>query len=1302
MKRSLLALFLVPCLLNADEPSPYIALLIQKADAGDGASQVSLGKHYEHEERDFARALLWYRKAAAQGDAAGQNAVGSMYCYGIGVDKDAVEALKWFLKAAEHGYSDSEFMAGTIYRNGEGGVKKDMGESVKWLRKAAEQGDINAQLLLSGIYSNGDDLPRNMPEAVKWLRMAADQTFYGADTCADLAAIYAKGDGIPQDLEEARKWYRKAADLGSDDAKRALAELPAAAPRALGSETGPAPNPAATVPPLPAKGPPDGFADLKAKAEAGDAGSQFALGQAYYKGDGAQQDIGQALKLWNRAAEQGSVDALLALGKAYADGAGVAQDPKTAYKFYSQAAKLGGVAAKHKAGQFMLAQVDKTMVQDGLNVLSQAAAQGSIDAEDEIVRWHSRGNRASESLEFSRQAADHGSALAPEKLGQRYLDGDGVPKDASEALKWFRLGAERGNVACQSILAHQLYLGTGVPMNNSELLKWRKMGAENGDNDCQVLLARMYLKGDGVPQDYAEAYRWFRKADPYDCYKGFIPSNKGGWRDDGMDGRGFEGDKALAGAESGDASAQIFFGVEYFLDRQIDREGENGAPEKGLQWLRKGVAQVEAKAPAGPADEEEKIPPDVPADRIELYRLVIRAAARGNAVAQWELGSLLFHDTPAAFKWYRKAAEQGYVPAQLMLGDFYAEGERVPLDKMLALYWYLKAARQSPSFASKVNFLFYQFSDLIGPSGQLPPGFENQASENLIKGLQEIAEGGGNLGPIQMADDLLGLCYLKGAGVRKDVAQAVKYYQAEGLPGTFSAGMIFYQGDGGAKDHAAAYQMLRMAGSSPLASYYMGLMRLNGDGSPKDAALATTYLVYADQWGTREAGPALDKIAETTDGTLGDSPEAVEWYRLASRDKDPHAQCQLGVGYLDGKGIEKNEDTAEGWLRKAAGHGDAEARDRLGVLYYKWATDGKKDRGIHDWLGDAALKGNPSAVADQEALLQKELKDRPGSESALLNNYSRTEVCYRLATQSHDARAEYELASATSDVPEDRQMMQAAADQGYALAECWLGSLYAAGRDLDGVAQDTAAARQWFLRALQHSANFSALDTHSFHNPTSMATEGLFSLCAAEKTQESQREALEWAYATIMLEPKFATNDTKTQESVGENVSKLEGGLASGDKAAAKIKAARALLGIHAEDKSQDGRRDALALEYVAITPSPWESPGDDALQKSMEEDAVRLGNELGPDDKALARMEAAQALFRLSATVKTSEGQREALAWANVENSLRPKNWKDDHWVKGTIEAAETKLQGELGPDAKAAAQQRAQELLAELENRG
>ncbi len=71
-------------------------------------------------------------------------------------------------------------------------------------------------------------------------------------------------------------------------------------------------------------------------------------------------------------------------------------------------------------------------------------------------------------------------------------------------------------------------------------------------------------------------------------------------------------------------------------------------------------------------------------------------AEESDGAAQQMLGEIYREskDYEEAFKWYRKAAEQGYANAQTILGSIYANGLGVSKDIKEAVRWYRKAAEQ--------------------------------------------------------------------------------------------------------------------------------------------------------------------------------------------------------------------------------------------------------------------------------------------------------------------------------------------------------------------------------------------------------------------------------------------------------------------------------------------------------------------------------------------------------------------------------------------------------------------------------
>ena len=83
-----------------------------------------------------------------------------------------------------------------------------------------------------------------------------------------------------------------------------------------------------------------------------------------------------------------------------------------------------------------------------------------------------------------------------------------------------------------------------------------------------------------------------------------------------------------------------------------------------------------------------------------------KAADQGYAPAQVELGMwydmgiVVPQDYAQAAAWWRKAAEQGFASGQFFLGDLYEKGQGVPQDYVQAHMWFNLAASRAPDAAT--------------------------------------------------------------------------------------------------------------------------------------------------------------------------------------------------------------------------------------------------------------------------------------------------------------------------------------------------------------------------------------------------------------------------------------------------------------------------------------------------------------------------------------------------------------------------------------------------------------------------
>lgn len=216
------------------------------------------------------------------------------------------------------------------------------------------------------------------------------------------------------------------------------------------------------------------LADIPAKAEKGDAQSQYALGSAFDFGLLVPKDHAEAVRWYRKAAEQNHPEAQYWLGVCYATGQGVAKDEDEAVKWYRRAAEQGYAAAEFNLG--VCYDNGRGVAKDEAEAVKwyrKAAEQGHADAQSaEAVRWY-------------RKAAEQGHAQAQYNLGGRYATGDGVAKDEIGAAKWYRKAAEQNHADAQFALGVCYDNGQGVAKDEVEAIKWYRKAAEQGHAQAQ-------------------------------------------------------------------------------------------------------------------------------------------------------------------------------------------------------------------------------------------------------------------------------------------------------------------------------------------------------------------------------------------------------------------------------------------------------------------------------------------------------------------------------------------------------------------------------------------------------------------------------------------------------------------------------------------------------------------------------------------------------------------------------------------------------------------------------------------------
>ena len=257
------------------------------AGCGDVEAQVRLGELYakgkNYNFRPYEeKSLAWYRKAAEQGHAGAQFAVGEACRNGSGTELDRVAAADWYRKAAEQGHAEAQYRLALMYHDGDG-VPRDKAEVIRLFRMAAEGGDAEALWRLGKMYEKGDGLPQDREKALRFFQNAARRLHGGAQFALGMA--YALGDGLPQSDESALYWINAALKMRRALQHTYFAEIEDARLRA------------------------EMVSWVRRMAELGCATAQVILGSMYACGDGVPQNKNEAV-LWLRKARDQTRDAL--------------------------------------------------------------------------------------------------------------------------------------------------------------------------------------------------------------------------------------------------------------------------------------------------------------------------------------------------------------------------------------------------------------------------------------------------------------------------------------------------------------------------------------------------------------------------------------------------------------------------------------------------------------------------------------------------------------------------------------------------------------------------------------------------------------------------------------------------------------------------------------------------------------------------------------------------------------------------------------------------------------------------------
>ncbi|CAO4846033.1 MAG: hypothetical protein FADNKDHG_01424 [Holosporales bacterium] len=871
-----------------------------------------LGEFESESDETYKEEVKYLNLALENGSKEALSILGVCYVHGYGVPQDKTRALALFEEAVLSGDEQAKrFMlilkAGM---NQETNEKLDK-ETLDQLKLLAEK-DAKLQIVLAGIYHNGlgefdaesDDTYK---EEVKYLNQARIR---GAKEAAvHLGISYVKGKGVSKNILLAQQYFQEAVLSGDEQAKRFRLILKAGMNQEknekLDKET---------------------LNQLKLLAEE-DAELQMVLAGVYHNGLGefdAESDdtYKEEVKWLNKAKVNGAKEAAVHLGISYLKGKGVSKNILLAQKYFQEAVLSGDEQAKRfmlilKAGmnQEKDEKLDKETL-DQLKLLAEKDAElqmvlagvyhnglGEFDAESD--------DTYKEEVKYLNQARIRGAKEAAVHLGISYVKGKGVSKNILLAQQYFQEAVLSGDEQAKRF---RLILKAGMNQEKNEkldkeTLNQLKLLAEE-DAELQMVLAGVYHNGlgefDAESDDtYKEEVKWLNKAKINGAKEAAVHLGISYLKGKGV-------------------SKNILLAQKYFQEAVLN--GDEKA-KRFILILKAGMNQEKNEK----LDKETLDQLKLLAEKDAELQMVL-AGVYHNGLGEFDAES---DDTyKEEVKWLNKARIRGAKEAAVHLGISYLKGKGVSKNILLAQKYFQEAVLNGDEKAKRFILI-------------LKAGMNQEKNEKLDKEtldqLKLLAEKDAELQMVlagvyhnglgefdAKSDDTykeefkylnqakingakeaavhLGISYLKGKGVSKNILLAQKYFQEAVLNGD---------------EKAKRFILILKAGmnqekNEKLDKETLDQLKLLAE---KDAELQMVL-----------AGVYHNGLGEF-DAKSGDTyKEEVKWLNKARIRGAKEALRLLGVCYVHGYGVPQDKIRALALFEKAALGGDHQAKRFMLIL----------------------------------------------------------------------------------------------------------------------------------------------------------------------------------------------------------------------------------------------------------------------------------------------------------------------------------------------------------------------------------
>ena len=430
-------------------------------------------------------------------------------------------------------------------------------------------------------------------------------------------------------------------------------------------------------------------------------------------------------------------------------------------------------------------------------------------------------------------------------------------------------------------------------------------------------------------------------------------------------------------------------------------------------------------------------------EKVDSIALMIDKANKGDAIAQNTVGvwyytgkDSLRQDYKKAFQYWALSAKQDNVDAISNMAMCYQLGRGTKKDSTMAVDLYMSALKKG--------------------------------SKTIIPQHETIVKNTGSL----FSSLLLKECYKDGIGTKKDIQKYVYYMEqaANKQDVTSQYELALYYLNNQQADKAVTWFKKAAKQGEVGATYYYGYLMFNGQGMVQDKRGGIKLLQSAADKDFTMAYYQLGRIYYEGDGTDQDYKKAADYLRKAAERNNYNAKWLLGLCYLNGNGVKQDYYFATQLIADAAPSHQKELKQLLAEDKDGTFTNylyGLKNYYVEKDY-DAAISYFKKVDKAKNVAGKTMLAVCYGNKDYAKRNVKKAVKTLKKASDNCPTAAYY-LSSmletgtgADADEKQALSLLENAANNGVAYAQCKLGDKYMEGK---GVIKDLSKAAMLYLQA---------------------------------------------------------------------------------------------------------------------------------------------------------------------------------------------------------------------------------------------